>query len=238
MSTVLAVPWLDSVNWASWWAYLEAWIQRTQAIPPAERPLLALFAEEASTGGAPPRGQPRLEILRLPDSYSPLDLRVLTDEALSELHESPLERELRLELCVELCGGDPELAERLAERSLSELMAPDPEKATSRDLARWRALVRVLFPLLEDWKARLLADARPYLGGEGAERQDPGKILHHLHSARGLPSAIRRSAEDLARLRNELAHGNVVPHALLQSQGLARLQRTPRTPGVLRNPST
>ena len=156
------------------------------------------------------------------DFITASDSRVLLERRGRRSGHNPAHVTLKSALIAELAGSDLVRAARLAEQSLSRILA-DVDHSRERI---WAAQVSVLFPLVERERRRLLEDHRdtwrlPHVRKDGQEIQDLekleiGDMAAQARMIRSLGGEKKR-IDWLHRVRNDLAHLDVVPWGMLTS---------------------
>lgn len=156
------------------------------------------------------------------DFVTASDARVLVERLGRRFGRSPEHIALKSALIAELAGPDLACAERLAREPLRRILAVrnhPPE-------CIWAAQVSVLFPLVERERRRLLDVYRglwrmPHLRDDGKEIQhledlEIGDMAAQAWQVRAL-EIERRRLDWLRRVRNALAHNEIVPWGTLVS---------------------
>ena len=156
------------------------------------------------------------------DFVTASDARVLMERFGRRFGRSPEHIALKSALIAELAGPDLAFAERLAEEPIGRILAArdhPPERI-------WAAQVSVLFPLVERERRRLLDVHRnlwlmPHLREDGEEIQsledlEIGDMASQARWVRALETEWRR-LDWLRRVRNALAHNEIVPWGTLVS---------------------
>ena len=156
------------------------------------------------------------------DFVTPLDSRVLVEQACRRSGNSPMHTALKSALVAELAGGDLSLADRLSRQGLGGIF-DSPMHSPERI---WAAQISVLFPIVESQRQHLLDTYRnlwrlPYNREDGRriERVEDLEIGDMANQARQIPAleAERNRLGWLRRVRNTLAHAEVVPWSTLTS---------------------
>ena len=212
------VLWIDAMNrdatattWADY-ARQFAGIEKTPRICIA---MSAACAEECSED----KGL-RRRLWR--DFVTATDARVLMERFGRRFGRRPEHIALKSALIVELAGPDLVFADRLAREPIGRILATrghPPE-------CIWAAQVSVLFPLVERERRRLLDVYRdlwrmPHLRDDGKEIQrledmEIGDMAAQAWQVRALETE-RRRLDWLRRVRNALAHNEIVPWGTLVS---------------------
>ena len=162
------------------------------------------------------------------DFVTPLDSRALVERTSRRAGHRKLHIALKSALTAEIAREDLTIADRLSREPLGRILE-------SREHAReciWTAQVSVLFPLLERERQRLLQTHKalwriPHTRKDGTEI----KHLHELEigdmavqsQSDGLLGRERHRLGWLRRVRNALAHNEVVPWATLTSPTAIRI---------------
>lgn len=157
-----------------------------------------------------------------PDFVTASDARVLMERIGRRFGCRPEHIALKSALIAELAGPDLAFAERLAEEPIGRILAArdhPPERI-------WAAQVSVLFPLVERERRRLLDVHRnlwhmPHLREDGEKIQiledlEIGDMASQARWVRALETEWRR-LDWLRRVRNALAHNEIVPWGTLVS---------------------
>ena len=212
------VLWIDAMNgdatataWADY-ARQFAGIEKTPRICIA---MSAACAEECSED----KGL-RRRLWR--DFVTASDARVLMERFGRRFGRSPEHIALKSTLIVELAGPDLAFAERLAREPIGRILAARDHPPE----CIWAAQVSVLFPLVERERRRLLDVYRglwrmPHLRDDGKEIQrledlEIGDMAAQAWQVRAL-EIERRRLDWLRRVRNALAHNEIVPWDTLVS---------------------
>ena len=153
---------------------------------------------------------------------TPLDARALVERIGRRSGHSRAHSMLRSTVIAELAGSDLTLAERLSHESLKGMIQAD--ESTRERI--WRAQVSVLLPLVEGERQRLLDAYRtlwrlPHLRKDGKQIEsledlEIGDMATQVRSI-GLPNPERPRLRWLLRVRNALAHNEVVSWDTLTS---------------------
>ena len=156
------------------------------------------------------------------DFVTELDACALVQRHGRRRGQSPAHIELRSAIIAELAGADLACAERLVAKPLGRILNDN-----GRERARvWAAQVATLFPLIERERQRLLDTYRklwrlPHSRYDGTQVTSPdeleiGDLAKQLASIQSLQEEHKR-AEWLRRIRNALAHSEMVPWSTLIS---------------------
>ena len=171
----------------------------------------------------------RLRLRLWRDFVTPLDARAIAERFGRHSGHRRANIALRSALVAELAGPDLSLAERLSRYSLPEIL-------NSSDHPReriWAAQITVLFPLIERQRRLLLSAHRtrwqlPYERGDGRQirRLEDLEIGDMAGQARSgsLFGVDRERLNWLRRVRNQLAHNDVVSWATLTSRTAIRIE--------------
>ena len=208
-------------EWPAWRDFLYAYAQACQQEDPDTRPVLFVTVADL-----PPEtlghGEPTLEVFDARQPWTDRDVRVYLWYALAGSATSPrdeLVAELIVETAVLMARGNLAEAHEFAHqgrRLLSRLEVGGP---------LWKAQVRVLFPLIEEARARMAREAARILGGRGgADDIEVLEIgpLHHRLVKLDAPRRLVEQARALREMRNSLAHRRPIPlgdlHRLVPSE--------------------
>lgn len=156
------------------------------------------------------------------DFVTSLDSRALVERVCRRSGNSPMHTALKSTLVAELAGGDLSMAERLSGERLGGLFNSQthpPERV-------WAAQISVLFPIVESWRQHLLDTCRdlwnlPHIRDDRKriERLEDLEIGDMANQARWVSAlaAERERLDWLRRVRNALAHAEVIPWSTLIS---------------------
>ena len=158
------------------------------------------------------------------DFVTASDSRVLIERWCLYLGKDPMHIALKSTLVAELTGPDLDWAEQLAHESLRQIL--DPSKFNSEHI--WSAQVSVIFPLIgrERWCLLKKYQNRwnlPHYREDGREIQcieklEVGDMVAQVKSQYvKLTEADRKRLGWLHRVRNRLAHHDIVPWGTLTS---------------------
>lgn len=213
-----AVLWVDAASTDEGAA---AWVSHARRFGDTSgMPRLCVVMSEACAGAHGEEKRVRRRLWR--DFVTPLDSRALVERTSRRAGHRLLHIALKSALIAEIAREDLTLADRLSRDSLGRILG-------SREHAResiWAAEVSVLLPLVEQERQRLLRihDALwriPHIRKDGTEI----KRLHDLEigdmavqsQSERLLERERHCLGWLRRVRNALAHNEVVPWATLTS---------------------
>lgn len=156
------------------------------------------------------------------DFVTSSDSRALVERACRRSGKSRMHTALKSALVAELADGDLSLAEQLSGQRLGGIF-DSPKHSPDR---KWAAQVAVLFPIVESERQHLRDTHRdlwnlPYTREDGKriERLEELEIGDMARQVREIPAlaAERERLDWLRRVRNALAHSEVVPWATLIS---------------------
>ena len=150
------------------------------------------------------------------------DSRVLAERAARRSGGAPFHIALKSAIVAELSGGNLQQAESLVQNSLERLIGVREGRHCV-----WAAQVAVLLPLIEHERRRVLGEYRrcwrlPHTRQDGKtisclQGLEIGDLASQTESVRGVPGGTMRRIRWLCRVRNALAHANVVPWGTLIS---------------------
>lgn len=156
------------------------------------------------------------------DFVTASDARVLVERLGRRFGRSPEHIALKSALIAEIAGPDLAFAERLDRESLGQILASKDHPVE----CIWAAQVSVLFPLVERERRRLLDVYRgrwriPHIRDDGKEIQrledlEIGDMAAQAWQVRAL-EIERQRLDGLRRVRNALAHNEIVPWDTLVS---------------------
>lgn len=158
------------------------------------------------------------------DFVTALDSRVLVERFGRSFGCSPEHIALKSALVAELAGPDLEVAEQLGQERIGSIFAPGkhpPERI-------WAAQVGVLLPIVERERRRLLRVHRdlwrlPHTRRDDgkeidcAEDLEIGDMAFQAQEWSGAFKAEKQCLDWLRRVRNRLAHNEIVPWGTLVS---------------------
>ena len=213
-----AVLWVDAVSTDEGAA---AWVSHARRFGDiSEMPRLCIVMSEVCAGAHGEEKRLRRRLWR--DFVTPLDSRALVERTSRRAGHRQLHVALKSALIAEIAREDLTLADHLSRDPLGRILE-------SRKHAReciWAAQVSVLLPLVEQERQRLLRIHEalwriPHIRKDGTEI----KSLHDLEIGDmavqsqydGLLERERHRLGWLRRVRNALAHNEVVPWATLTS---------------------
>lgn len=213
-----SVLWVDAMGED---AAAKAWAdyaRRRAKLP--DMPRLCIMMDSACAEACDEDTRLRRRLWR--EFVTPLDARALVERVDRRSGHSHPYSVLRSTLIAELAGTDLELAERLSGFSLRGIMQANEHPREHI----WRAQISVLLPLVESERRRQI-DAYPKHWQLPHQRKD-GKEIRSLENleigdmatqarSAGVPERERKRLEWLRRVRNALAHNEVVSWETLTS---------------------
>lgn len=219
------ILWIDATGGGAaataWADYARDSVER----PSIPRLCIAMDVADAEACGEDKRLRRRL----WQDFVTPLDARAIVERFGRRSGHRPANIALRSALVAELADTDLALAERLSRSPLREILL----KASDHPRERvWAAQVAVLFPIVERQRQRLLKRHEalwrvPHTRPDGTQirrRRDLeiGDMAAQARS-RGLLGVDHAHLDWLRRVRNQLAHNEVVSWGTLTSPVAVRI---------------
>ena len=219
-----AVLWVDTMGEE---AAARAWTAHARRLAEfPEMPRLCIMMNAACAETCHEDKRLRWRLWR--EFVTPLDARALVERFGRRSGHSRPHSVLRSTLIAELAGTNLVLAERLSRVSLGRMM-----QASEHPRERiWKAQVSVLLPLVESERRRMLDAYQtlwrlPYTRKDGneirsAENLEIGDMAAQAGSV-GVPNAERQRLGWLRRVRNALAHNEVVSWQTLTAPVAVRI---------------
>lgn len=203
-----------------------AWVEQARQFSrqkDAPRICVALGIDHAP-GGTGSGLEVNLRICRWSHFVTATDSRVLSEYRARRSELTAEHVALRSALVEALAGADLAAAETLTRLRVAEML--DPQRYPSELI--WKAQIAILFPIVEQERRRYLKNHRdrwqvPYKRQSGKTVQcvDNLEIRDLVHQAREFRFGVRdkemRRLEWLRRVRNMLAHVEIVPWETLTS---------------------
>ena len=162
----------------------------------------------------------RLRLRKWSSYVTKTDSRVLAERAGRRSGSSPFHTALKSAIVAELSCGNLREAEALVQDSLERLIGMEEGQH-----GVWAAQVAVLLPLIEHERRKVLREYSrywrlPHTRQDGKTISclrglEVGDLAAQTESVHGVPSSTRRRIKWLSRVRNALAHTNVVPWGTL-----------------------
>ncbi len=213
------VLWIDATNEGS---TAEAWADHARRFAELEEsPRICIAANTLCAEAC--REDKRLRRRLWRDFVTASDSRALVERLARRFERSPAHTALKSALIAELTGPDLAAAERLGRTTLGRILTSgnhSPQRI-------WAAQVGVLLPLAERERRRLLEVHRdlwilPHTREEGKEIQRPedleiGDMAFQAKTWDRAFQTERRRLDWLHRVRNALAHNQIVPWSTLVS---------------------
>ncbi|MCY3622891.1 MAG: hypothetical protein OXH68_14405 [Gammaproteobacteria bacterium] len=162
----------------------------------------------------------RLRLRKWSSYVTKTDSRVLAERAGRRMGNGVFQLAMKSAVVAELAVGDLEKADSLVQVPLDRLIGM---KECQHGV--WAAQVAVLLPLIEQERRRALKEYEgcwrlPHTRADGKtirrlEALEIGDLALQSESVFGIPSDARKRFRWLSRMRNALAHANVVPWGTL-----------------------